>query len=439
MITVYPIGTTIYNPEKAFGGYTLLNFLHEPDITLFDMNGNVVNAWAVERGRDEPAPGVPPAPPPAGPRDDPPGAGAPRSGIWNYAHLLENGNLLGPREYDWDNEIVWEPPVVPGYTAGLSRRLDNGNTVYSSRREVPEEYKAKVKDPARRHLGSGDRWPPGLQGHSIFETTPAGDVVWEWHAWEHLDLNHYLEIDPSPNWTHFNHLDPLPENRWFDAGDERFRPGNILVSPRTLGFIFIIDKQTGKVVWEHSGTHRGGIAGQHDPRMIPKGLPGAGNILLLDNGQPPVQDISRAGRTSILEIDPVAGGVVWSYEDDGYLTSEDPGYSHNYNEFKFFTAYTGSVQRLPNGNTFIGEALGGRIFEVTAEKELVWEYAIERHRSYETAYRYPYDHCPQLARLGTPVETPVVPPPHVRTFYKGGVPVEHLTLGERQGDTEGRT
>ena len=173
--------------------------------------------------------------------------------------------------------------------------------------------------------------------------------------------------------------------------------------------------------------------------MIPKGLPGAGNILLLDNGQPPVQDISRAGRTSILEIDPVAGEVVWSYEDDGYLTSEDPGYSHNYNEFKFFTAYTGSVQRLPNGNTFIGEALGGRIFEVTAEKELVWEYAIERHRSYETAYRYPYDHCPQLARLGTPVETPVAPPPHVRTFYKGGVAVEHLTLGERQGDTEGRT
>ena len=38
MITVYPIGTTIYNPEKAFGGYTLLNFLHEPEIPLFDMN-----------------------------------------------------------------------------------------------------------------------------------------------------------------------------------------------------------------------------------------------------------------------------------------------------------------------------------------------------------------------------------------------------------------
>ena len=291
MITVYPIGTTIFNPEKAYGGYTLLNFLHEPEIVLFDMNGKVVNTWMVERGPKEPTPGQAPLPPHSGPRDDPPGAGHQWSGIWNYAHLLESGNMLGPREYDWDNEVVWEPPHVPGYTAGLSRRLDNGNTLYSSRREMPEEYKARVKDPARRQLSSGDRWPPGLQGHSIYETTPSGEVVWEWDAWEHLDVNRYLAIDPSPNWTHFNHLDPLPENRWYDAGDERFRPGNILVSPRTLGFIFIIDKRTKEVVWEHSGTHRGGVAGQHDPRMIPKGLPGAGNILLWTTA-------SRPSRTS---------------------------------------------------------------------------------------------------------------------------------------------
>ena len=75
---------------------------------------------------------------------------------------------------------------------------------------------------------------------------------------------------------------------------------------------------------------------------------------------------------------------------------------------------------------------------MTAEKELVWEFAIERHRFYETAYRYPYDHCPQLARLGTPNERAVVPPPHVRTFYAGGEAVEQLTIGSSFGDTEGR-
>ena len=79
MIPVYPIETTIYDPDKTHGGYTLLNFLHEPEIVLFDMNGNVVNTWTVDR-------------------TDPTW-----SGIWNYANLLENGSLLGPREYDWDN------------------------------------------------------------------------------------------------------------------------------------------------------------------------------------------------------------------------------------------------------------------------------------------------------------------------------------------------
>jgi hypothetical protein len=34
-----------------------------------------------------------------------------------------------------------------------------------------------------------------------------------------------------------------------------------------------------------------------------------------------------------------------------------------------------NAQRLPNGNTLICEADFGRLFEVTAQGELVWEYA----------------------------------------------------------------
>ena len=45
MIAVYPIGSTINYPEKTFDVYTLLNFLHEPDIILLDMNGKLVNTW----------------------------------------------------------------------------------------------------------------------------------------------------------------------------------------------------------------------------------------------------------------------------------------------------------------------------------------------------------------------------------------------------------
>jgi hypothetical protein len=33
-----------------------------------------------------------------------------------------------------------------------------------------------------------------------------------------------------------------------------------------------------------------------------------------------------------------------------------------------------SQQRLPNGNTLITEETGGRIFEVTPDREIVWEF-----------------------------------------------------------------
>ena len=42
--TIYPMGVTIYNPEKCFNGYTLFQARGE-GATLIDMNGVVVNHW----------------------------------------------------------------------------------------------------------------------------------------------------------------------------------------------------------------------------------------------------------------------------------------------------------------------------------------------------------------------------------------------------------
>jgi len=40
----------------------------------------------------------------------------------------------------------------------------------------------------------------------------------------------------------------------------------------------------------------------------------------------------------------------------------------------FFTPFMGSAQRLPNGNTLLCEAAFGRLIEVTAADDTVWEY-----------------------------------------------------------------
>jgi hypothetical protein len=371
VITVYPIGTTIYNPDKCYNGYTLFcySFGREPEVRLIDMNGDSVNKWNVEAAR---------------------------------AKLLTNGNLIVVEkrkkigdmigEYSWDGDLVWEyKPLVPAHHD--VERLDNGNTLLLCRESLPKEYREMIKDPVRRSARP-------IQEDLVLEVTPDKKSIWEWHMHNYLDVNLYCEICNPGDWTHTNTVQSLPENKWYDAGDERFRPGNILLSPRNLGFIFIVDKHTKEIVWEYSGNYAGGLAGQHESHMIEKGLPGEGNIIVFDNGAPPMRNIAHVGKSFVLEIDPVGKRLVWKYES----------------EEKFYSAFMSNVQRLPNGNTLICESEGPRIFEVTHEREIVWEYAIEWNRVFGRAYRYPYDYCSQLRALNKPEMRRVVPPPHVRTI-----------------------
>ena len=86
--------------------------------------------------------------------------------------------------------------------------------------------------------------------------------------------------------------------------------------------------------------------------------------------------------------------TVWSYTGSG-----------------FYSTNISSAQRLPNGNTLITEGAGSRVFEVTPDKEIVWEYMSATDTGAPSAvyraYRVPYDWIPQLSR---PAEQAVTPP-----------------------------
>src|SRR3569832_1377728 len=43
--SVFPTGTTIYDPGKAWNGYTVLSPLGTQAAIVIDMNGNVVKRW----------------------------------------------------------------------------------------------------------------------------------------------------------------------------------------------------------------------------------------------------------------------------------------------------------------------------------------------------------------------------------------------------------
>ena len=50
--------------------------------------------------------------------------------------------------------------------------------------------------------------------------------------------------------------------------------------------------------------------------------------------------------------------IIWSYSDPG----------------TFYSNFISGQQRLPNGHTLIDEGMKGRVFEVTPEGEIVWQY-----------------------------------------------------------------
>ncbi len=201
-------------------------------------------------------------------------------------------------------------------------RLPNGNTLLLV--TLPRVVKA---------LG-----PKEVGDQGIYEVARDGSIVWKWAAGDHLNefglsaeglryLRERVARNPIEIWGYLelNDLQVLGPNRWYDAGDQRFNPDNLMIDSRKGNFIVIIDKKTGKIVWrlgpyfpgsEYVQDHRiqektlprpvDQLSGQHDAHLIPKGFPGAGNLLLFDDqggaGFPPAALGIYAG-SRILEIE----------------------------------------------------------------------------------------------------------------------------------------
>ena len=136
----------------------------------------------------------------------------------------------------------------------------------------------------------------------MYEVDWEGNIVWKWSITDHFDelgfdeaAKNVLARDPNMrtsdggvgDYLHVNCMSYLGPNKWHDQGDLRFKPDNIIFDSREANILAIIDKETGKIVWkigpDFNATPElrklGWIIGQHHLHMIPKGLPGEGNLL----------------------------------------------------------------------------------------------------------------------------------------------------------------
>jgi len=319
------IGLRACNHERAFPGFTL--FASQSGggkVYLIDIEGNVAHTWQMPY---------------------PPG---------NYGYLTERGTLFfngkiiensarfisgqpwkggAALEADWNGRVLWEVRHPDHHHDGI--RLRNGSVLLLCLAQLPADLVPKIKGgmPGTEHHGE-------MYGDYLVEMTTAGRVVWEWRSWEHLnpDTDCITAMqERRDEWTHGNGLAELPN-------------GDVVVSFRVISTVIIIDRRTGKIIWKLGAPP---LSGQHAPMPLPNG-----NLLVFDNGPHRLDHPMPFSR--VIEVELASKQIVWKYQEK--------------REYEFFSPRISNAQRLPNGNTLVCEGDFGRLFEVTTEGELVWEF-----------------------------------------------------------------
>jgi hypothetical protein len=451
-------GVTLNKPQ-AFPGYTLLFPLRSRMTYLIDMQGRVVNEWesAYTAGQE--------------------------------AYLLENGNLLratnlgedegyfagasqGGRiqEFTWDGELVWDFKFHDERQIRhhAITRMPNGNVMMIVwERKTPQECIAAGVNPD--YAGNDE-----ILVDCLIEVKPTGkttgEVVWEWHIWDHLIQDHdktkanFGDVAAHPELIDANYARanggffgnffrgfvgppergrdrrgarnrddsgdrnaqdeavrrlqgigyvgtadrrggprrPIPDWTHVNAVSYNAKLDQIMISPREFNEVWIIDHSTttaeaaahtggrygkgGDLLyrWGNPQTYRAGTQedqrffSQHDTHWIPDGLPGAGNMLVFNNGGRPDGNYSSVDEL-VLPVDAdgnyirATGAPFGPTEPTWSYTAKEPA--------DFFAPLMSGAQRLPNGNTLICTGFGGEIFEVTPDKEVVWRFVVPEDAS----------------------------------------------------------
>jgi len=360
-------------------GYTLVSVFKDDGLLhrteLIDMKGQVIKTWPLK--------GYPALMRPDG------------SVLGHVNHEVKNGKPVSSSivRMSWEGKQIWNSGSWKA-----SKNADRFSRQHHDIQQSPNPVGHFT--PGSKYNNNGDFLvlsDEDIVAPAVSDQRILDDVIYEykadgsetgfvWKASDHIDemgfsvaeradIKKNYNVDSSGvagDWLHLNSMATLGRNKWYeDVGDPRFHPDNILISSRHAKFLAIISKKTGRLVWrvgpdfnkpkpEHE---LGEIIGQHHAHIIPYGLPGAGNVLIFDNGGMAGYGENRSIRTysRVLEFNPVTLKKVWEYKGD---------------EFKdgFLSVAMGGAQRLPNGNTLVSMGSEGMLLEVNSAGKSIWSY-----------------------------------------------------------------
>jgi hypothetical protein len=137
---------------------------------------------------------------------------------------------------------------------------------------------------------------------------------------------------------------------------------------RDLNKVVIFRPSEEKVVWQWG---EGVLDGQHYPVILPDDT-----LLVFDNGR------EHRKHSRVLKLDMITKQIVWEYKSD-------PPES-------FYTKTIGGAFPLPNGNLLVTEGRKGRVFELTPDQDIVWQFEHDKLKKYREWEALPEKKRPKL-------------------------------------------
>jgi Arylsulfotransferase (ASST) len=443
---------------RAFPGYTMIAPLRSQTIRLVDLDGTVVHEWKTDStGGTEHF------------LDDGTLLRCTTTGNDPQLERFKAGGRMGRlQRLAWDGSLLWDWKFA---TEEHVQHHDLQLTPEGTILFIAYEYKTRAEAiAAGRHPAYVGK--EGMWVDCVFEIEPKGaidaEIIWEWHVWDHLiqdldpeaanygdvaahperiDLNADLRrappseadiaelqklgyIDATPttgdvraDWMHTNAI-------FYDAAHDQ-----IALSSPNLCEVFILDHSTtsdeaagttggqhgkgGDLLWRWGNPRNYGAGGaadqqlwyQHNVLVIGPGLPGAGNLLLFNNGGG--RPDGSYSEVYELELPRAADGGMSLEPFVAALPSKPCWRYAAVPTSAFFSSFVSGAQRLPNGSTLICEGATGRVFEVLPDGTMVWEYL-------------------QPFQDAAPSDGPPVPP--TALFRAPRIAADHPALKDRIGN-----
>ncbi len=367
---------TFASKAQQWDGLTLYSNSNATTAYLIDTNSTTVKTWTLNSGTGYSSYLMP-------------GGTLVRSVKVSNATFNGGGACGKVQKYDYTGNLIWDYTHSSStyYTHHDHCPLPNGNVLLIS---YESKTQAELATAGGTNTALTTIWP-----EKIIEVQPTGattgNIVWEWHIWDHLvqnvdagKANYQTSIVNHPELLNVNYKSTKD---WMHMNGIDYNPilDQIAVSSHNMNEWYVIDHST---TTAQAASHTGGNSGKggdilfrwgnpaaydatgtailnvtHDVHWIPEGSPNAGNLVAVNN-----QGASGPKTT----ID----GIVVPRSEYNYTITPGSAFTPStYSTRHTSTGYTsnmGSSEQYPNGNQMICLATAGSIYEIDAAGNTLW-------------------------------------------------------------------